>query len=102
MPPPLHKLHIALQEGFAGQPVAISVDGREIYRRDQVRTRTQIGLADSVETTHPPGVATVEVRAGEAAATITPTLTQDLYIGVSIGQDGRIAHRSSPQPFGYM
>ena len=49
------RLHIALQEGFAGDPVSISVDGREIYRKDGVRTRTQIGLADSIETTHDQG-----------------------------------------------
>jgi hypothetical protein len=95
-------LHIALQEGFAGQPVAITVDGREIYRKDQVRTRTQIGLADSVETTHAPGPATIEVRAGNASTTITPTLSADLYVGVSLDRDGRLVHRSSPQRFGYM
>jgi hypothetical protein len=100
--PQLHTLHIALQEGFAGQPVAISVDGREIYRKDAVRTRMQIGLADSIETQHEPGIATVEVKAGSSSATLTPTLTQDLYLGISIGQDGRITHRSSTQRFGYM
>jgi hypothetical protein len=96
------RLHIALQEGFAGDPVSISVDGREVYRKDAVRTRTQIGLADSVETTHDPGSATIEIRAREAAATITPTLTGDLFLAVSLSPDGRIVHRSSAQPFRYM
>ena len=96
------RLHIALQEGFAGDPVTISVDGREVYRKDAVRTRTQIGLADSLEVTHDPGSATIEIRARDSAATITPTLTGDLFLALSLSPDGRILHKSSAQPFRYM
>ena len=96
------RLHIALQEGFAGDPVSISVDGREIYRKDSVRTRTQIGLADSIETPHEQGSATIEIHARDSAATIMPTLDGDLFLAVSLSPDGRIVHRSSTEPFRYM
>lgn len=96
------RLHIALQEGFAGDPVSIAVDGREIYRKTEVRTRTQIGLADSVETTHDPGNATIDIRARDASATITPTVAGDLFLGISLAPDGHILHKSSAQPFRYM
>ena len=96
------RLHIALQEGFAGDPVSIAVDGKEIYRKTEVRTRTQIGLADSVETTHDPGNATIDIRARDATATITPTVAGDLFLAISISPDGRITHKSSAQPFRYM
>jgi hypothetical protein len=96
------RLHIALQEGFAGDRVSISVDGRQIYSKDAVRTRTQIGLADSVETTHDPGPARIEVHARDQAATITETLTGDLFLAVSLSADGQITHRSAAQPFRYM
>ena len=96
------RLHIALQEGFAGDRVSINVDGQEVSRKDAVRTRTQIGLADSVETTHDPGSATIDIRARDDAATLTPTLTGDLFLAVSLSPDGRIVHRSSAQPFRYM
>ena len=96
------RLHIALQEGFTGEPVSISVDGREVYRKDQVRTRTQIGLADSVEITHDAGIATIDILARDASARITPTLAGDLYLAVSLSPDGRITHRVSGQPFRYM
>lgn len=95
-------LHIALQEGFTGEPVTILLDGTEIYRKDQVRTRTQIGHADAVEATHDAGPATVEIRARNTSAKITPTIAGDMYLGVSISPDGRIVHRSSAQPFRYM
>ena len=96
------RLHIALQEGFAGDPVSINVDGHEIYRKDSVRTRTQIGLADSIETTHDKGSATIEIHARDSAATIMPTLDGDLFLAVSLSPDGRIVHRSSAEPFRYM
>lgn len=96
------KLHIALQEGFAGEPVTISVDGRDVYRKDQVRTRTQIGLADSVETTHDDGPATIDVKAKGAAETIKVSIDGDLYLALSLAPDGRIVHRTSAQPFRYM
>jgi hypothetical protein len=96
------RLHIALQEGFAGDPVSINVDGREIYRKASVRTRTQIGLADSVETTHDKGSTTIEIHARDSAATIMPTLDGDLFLAVSLSPDGRIVHRSSAEPFRYM
>jgi len=95
-------LHIALQDGFTGEPVAIAVDGREIYRKDQVRTRTQIGLADSVETAHDAGPARIEISARGTSSTLTPTIAGDLYLAVSIAADGRIDHRTSSQPFRYM
>jgi hypothetical protein len=95
-------LHIALQEGFESDPVSISVDGQEIFKKDAVRTRTQIGLADSVEVTRPAGGVTIEIRARGTTAKLTPTLTENLYVGVSMAPDGRITHRTSSQPFGYM
>jgi hypothetical protein len=96
------RLHIALQEGFADDRVSIDVDGREIYSKDGVTTRTQIGLADSIDTTHDAGPATIEIRARDRTATITETLSGDLYLAVSLSPDGRIAHRAAAQPFRYM
>lgn len=95
-------LHIALQEGFTGEPVTILVDGQEIYRKDQVRTRTQIGRADAVEARRDPGPATIEIRARNTSATLTPTIADDVYVAVSISPEGRIVHQSSAQPFRYM
>jgi hypothetical protein len=95
-------LHVALQEGFTGEPVVISVNGREIFHKTAVTTRTQIGLADSVEQTVPAGDAIIEVSAGGARARIPAPLTTDLYVGVSLTPDKQIVHRSSTQAFGYV
>jgi hypothetical protein len=95
-------LHIALQEGFGGDPVAITVDGREVYRKDQVRTRTQIGLADSIQVKHDAGTARIEIRVGKKSAAFTETLTGDLHLGFSISPDGTIVRRVSAEAFKYM
>jgi hypothetical protein len=95
-------LHIALQEGFTGEPVSITVDGREIYRKDNVRTMTQIGHADHVETTHDAGPVSIVVTARGASDTITHTLAGDTFVGVSMTRDGRLSHRVSQEAFRYM
>jgi hypothetical protein len=95
------RLHIALQDGFAGDRVRITVDGRQIYSKDAVSTRTRIGLADSVELTHGPGVVNIDVRARDHVATIAERLSGDLFVGLSLSSDGHIAHRSSERPFRY-
>ena len=41
-------LTIDLQEGFEGDQVVIAVDGREVFRKQGVKTRQQIGLAERV------------------------------------------------------
>ena len=96
------RLHIALQNGFTGVPVTIVVDGREVYRKDNVRTRTQIGLADSVELEHAPGAAAIDVTAGEATGSVRAEVSGDLHVSISVSPENTIVHKSSPTPFRYM
>lgn len=94
-------VHIALQEGFAGEPVVILLNGREIFRNEHVKTRTQIGLAASVEERLAAGDAAIDVQAGGARREIRTPLSEDLYLGVSLTGDKQIVYRTSTQPFGY-
>ncbi len=96
------RLHIALQNGFTGVPVTIVVDGREVYRKDDVRTRTQIGLADSVELEHASGPVAIDVTAGEASGSARATVSGDLYVSLSVSPEKTIVHKSSSTPFRYM
>jgi hypothetical protein len=95
-------LHVALQEGFGGEPVAVSVNDRELFRKDDVRTRTQIGRADSFELTLPAGEARVAVTARGTTTQIPVALSADQYIGVSLTSQGTIVHKLSTEPFGYV
>jgi hypothetical protein len=95
-------LHIALHDGFAGDTVAIGLDGREVYSKAGVRTDLRISRADSVDVEAPDGQATVEVRARgrTAAATVDPSRTP--YVAVDLGPDGQPGIRATTEPFAYL
>jgi hypothetical protein len=95
-------LHVDLQDGFSDEPVLVTVNGHEQFRKDHVRTRTQIGLADSFELTLPDGPVQIEVIARGATHRITAPLSTDLYVGVSITRDGQIVDKQSTHAFGYV
>lgn len=97
-------LHIALQEGFLDDTVEIHVDGREVFRKEGVTTRLQLGKADSFETTLEGDPATVRVTlpAKDVSETIVvPEVSSTVYLAVSI-ENGKVGHRISSEPFGYL
>ena len=96
-------LHIALQEGFAKDTVLIQCDGREIYRKAGVSTRTQIGYADSVELDMQANSLkiTIELPQRRLTKTIDIAMSAPTYLGISVTA-GQITHRISGEPFGYL
>jgi hypothetical protein len=92
-------LHIALNDGFAGDAVAISLDGREVYNKAGVRTDLRISHADAIEAEAPETGATVEVRARGRSATAQVDPGETPYVAVNIAPDGRLEIRRSAEPF---
>lgn len=97
-------LHVALQEGFENDTVAVLLDGDEIYRKSNVSTRLQIGRADAVEIEAPAGQANVDVKvpSRNCSQSIQVDLSQATYLGISFSQEGEISYRTQSQPFGYV
>jgi hypothetical protein len=95
-------LHVDLQDGFESEPVSIAVNGQPAYSKPAVRTRTQIGLADSFELKVPSGDVAVQVDVRGASTRFTIALQDALYVGISITAEGNIVHRTSAQAFGYV
>jgi hypothetical protein len=96
-------VNIALQEGFTGDTVVIKVNDKEVFRDENVKTRLQIGLAASFETSTEEGPVNVEILLPlrNLKETIKLQVSTAIYIGVSINQ-GRIDYRTSDEPFGYL
>jgi hypothetical protein len=96
-------LHIAFQEGFDGDTVIVRIDGKEMFRKDNVKTRLQIGYAGSFETSSHEGPVTIDILLPikNLSETVQLQLTAATYVGVSI-QQGKINYRISDQPFGYV
>jgi hypothetical protein len=99
-----YPLHIALQEGFTGDSVTIAINGQEVLRKQDVKTRLQTGYADAVEVQVPAGAVAVQidVLSRQTAATQTLQVTQPVYLGVSLTAEGSITSRVSHEPFRYL
>lgn len=96
-------LHIALQEGFEDETVVIRVAGREAFRKDNVRTKLQIGLADSFELNVEEGPVSLEIDLPKKSLSksIELQVPNTVYLGVSLIA-GKIQHKISHEPFGYV
>jgi hypothetical protein len=97
-------IHIDLQEGFEGDTVLIRVNGEEVFRRPVVKTRLQIGLADSIQLELPAGLVNIEVALPLRKLSESKALqvSAAVYLGVSVTREGKISYRISKEPFGYM
>lgn len=96
------QLHVALQEGFAGDAVTVVVDGDKVFARDDVTTRPEIGLATSFDATVRDGDVRVELRCGERRDAVTVRAADPVWVGFSVDEGGALVHRVSATPFGYL
>lgn len=96
-------LHIALEEGFEGDLVVVRVNGRDVYDKQDVKTRLQIGLADSFNTSVERGKAQVEIAVPTRKLTEKLSVDVDdrIFVGASLQGDA-IRCRVSKEPFGYV
>ncbi len=101
---PMALLHIALQEGFFNDSVIIRANRQEIFRRQSVKTRTQIGLAEWMEINLPEGSVTLEVSVPSKGVTqsIPLQLSGNVYLGISLTPEGKLNYQISNQAFGYL
>ena len=97
-------IHISLQEGFQKESVNIVIDGNEVYRKQDVSTRHQIGLADTVEHETDLPIADVKIHLPEKnkKASIKIHVRQNPYLGIDLDTDGNVRFKSSSRPFGFL
>lgn len=97
-------LIIALQDGFADDLVVVRVNDQEVLRKEDVKTRYQIGLAHSFEVSVQAGSANVEVALPQKnlSELIAVQVSNPVYLGVSVTPGGKISYRVSQEPFGYL
>jgi hypothetical protein len=98
------RLHVALQDGFAHDPVHIRIGTHEVYQSADLSTRQQIGLADSFDTTVERGDVTLDIALPARPhphQQVTLHVATDVFVGVSLDLHGTLRHRVSSTPFGY-
>lgn len=96
-------LYIDLQEGFTDDAVVVRVNGQEVFRQEKVRTRLQLGLAESVEVTVAERSADIEVVvvSRNLSKAMKVQVSAETYVGVSI-VDGEIDYHISDDLIGYV
>lgn len=96
-------LAIDLRDGFFRDHVVVELDGREVFRREDLRTRTQVGLADSVKVETEPGERSVRVWLPDRniSAETTVDVERTPYLGVSL-ESGALVLRPAAQPYRYL
>ena len=96
-------LHVALQDGFEGVRVHVSVNGRGVYEREDLWSDPRIGLADSFEVVQPEWPVVVEVSVPDAGMEESVTIETPAtpFVGVSV-YEGRMRFRVSGGAFGYV
>ena len=97
-------LHIALQNGFLDDKVLIIVNGKEVYRKSNVNTRLQIGLADLCGVEIKQGIVEVEISLSLKGIyrSIMFAVEDIAYLGISIRQSDKIYYKISYDPFGHL
>jgi hypothetical protein len=97
-------IHVALQEGFQDDTVIALLDGAEVFRKENLKTRMQIGKAASFDLPDisGPHELRIDVINRNTHVNIPVTVARtNQYVGISITEDGRITHTISDEPFRY-
>ena len=97
-------LRIDLQEGFDNDTVVLRADGAEVWRKDKVKTRLPVGVAESFEVRTARDRATIEVQvpARRLTASVEIDVIQYPYLGVSIERGSKLILHPSRELFRYM
>jgi hypothetical protein len=83
----------------------IKLDGEEIFHKEGLRTRTQIGFADSVELDIEQEEVLIEISLPSRKLTesISLSVSKPVFLGVSLSlEEDRIEYVISNEPFGYL
>lgn len=98
-------LCIDLQDGFMGDTVVILINGKDVFRRADVKTKPQIGwtyISEKINVQE--GQVNVEITLPlrNLSESIVLQVSTPAYLGISVTEANRISFRISHEPFGYL
>jgi hypothetical protein len=98
------RLHIALHDGFRGNHVVITVDGRVVFDRTGVTTDLRISRADAmdVDVAAASVAVAVNVNPGAIAGAVTVDVAAAPFLAIDVLDGGKLRFTHSAQPFAYM
>lgn len=95
-------LGIDLQEGFKGDQVVIQVNGKELFRQENVLTKLLLGYAETMVFQVPQGGTEIKISLPQKLVekTIELNLKNNTYLGISLTPGG-LEYTVSDKPFFY-
>ena len=102
--PGMRTISLALQEGFLNDRVVVSADGRQLAALDDLSTRVQIGLAQTLDLEVEEGeILTVHLPDKNLRAEVKVDASAPPFITASVRPDGKALElRQSDAPPGYL
>lgn len=97
-------MKIDLQDGFYNDTVVIMANGKEVFKRENVNTRFQIGYALSAEAEIPEDSSRIriDVPSKNVSHTMRTQIPVPQFLGVSLTPEGELDCRFSDEPFNYV
>lgn len=97
-------LTVDLKDGFFDDTVILFVDGKEVFHRSRVTTRTMVGFADSTILQLEVGQHTVGILLQEKQVSmdVIVNIQGPLYLGISYEPDKGLIHQLQGEPFKYI
>lgn len=98
------QLQIDFQTGFDRDAIVVYIENEEAWRRSDIRSRYQTGLAESFSTHLPRGAIElrIDLPARHLSLTLNLQLGPQLFIGVNLTDEGRLVHEVRTESFYYM
>jgi len=96
------KLHIALHDGFRGNHVVITVDGKVVFDRTGVKTDLRISRADAIDVDVAAASAAVVVNVDAVTDTLTVEVAATPFLAIDLVDGGKLRFTRSAEPFRYM
>jgi hypothetical protein len=95
-------ISIDFQEGFTGQALRVYLDDRELAMLPKVKTRMQLGLAETVKAQAEPGQHTLRIESADGRLQLRLPLSVEaaVFVGVSL-ENGVLTARQQASTFRY-
>jgi hypothetical protein len=98
----MSRLHVALQDGFAHDPVRVCIGGEEVYSGTDVHSPRYTGIADQFETDVADGIVRLDVvlpNRTPPSQAVELFVSEEAWVAICLDEDGQLRHWMSLTPF---
>ncbi len=98
----MSRLHVALQDGFAHDPVCVCIGGAEVYRETDVHSPRFTGVAARFDADVTDGTVRLDVvlpKRSPERQSFELFVSEESWLAICLDEDGQLRHWLSLTPF---